>query len=158
MGTLSTLKVFEYIEDLDCFIVNQKYTEISGELGLTEWHPAVWIGRLFSLDNDYGEHWFDNWDLREQLESKAERRGIPYEELMILDPNRFKNDVDGPCHPPEIRKMFWIDVLKSLELSFDLIFAEARLFNLRCQKFHPDDCIPDLEARIKRIRTDYGLD
>lgn len=110
------------------------------------------------LDNDYGEHWFDNWDLREQLETKAEKLGIPYEELMILDPSRFKNEVDGPRHPPEIRKMFWTDVLKSLELSFELIFAEARLLNIQAQKSSLDNYIPDLEARIERIRTEYGLE
>lgn len=154
----STLKIFEYVEDLDCFIVHRKYAEIAGELGLTEWNPVVWIGRLFMLDNDYGEHWFDNWDLREQLETKAEKLDIPYEELMILDPSRFKNEVDGPCHPSEIRKMFWTDVLKSLELSFELIFAEARLLNTQAQKSSLDNYIPDLEARIERIRTKYGLE
>jgi hypothetical protein len=25
---------------------------------------VVWIARLSILDNDSGEHWFDNWELR----------------------------------------------------------------------------------------------
>jgi len=37
---------------------------------------VVWIGRFFSMDNDFGEHWFDNWDLRKPLEAKAEELGV----------------------------------------------------------------------------------
>src|SRR5437588_158683 len=110
-----SVRIFHYIADLDCFVVSEDYKRLADILGLSEWHPTVWIGRLFLLDNDYGEHWFDNWELRELLEPEAEKRGIPSEELMIIDPDRLKNGVDGPCHPPEIRKRFWTDVLQSLE-------------------------------------------
>jgi hypothetical protein len=73
----ASLKIFEYIESLDCFVVSTKYHQIADNLGLSEWSPVVWIGRLFLLDNDFGEHWFDNWDLREQLQPEAEKLVSP---------------------------------------------------------------------------------
>ena len=57
--------IFRYLDNLlDAFDVSEMYRDIADTLGLTEWTPVVWIGRLFALDNDYGEHWFDNWELR----------------------------------------------------------------------------------------------
>jgi hypothetical protein len=91
-----TLKVFDYIADLDCFVVNGQYRQIADELGLSEWNPVVWIGR------------------------------------------------------------FWTDVLKSLELSYDLLFEEARRFNAGRLEYLPDDYIEDLEERIKRIWEGRG--
>ena len=92
------VRIFRYLEEVDAFVITDEYRRIADSLGLTEWNPVVWIGRLFILDNDFGEHWFDNWDLREQ-------RGLT-EEHLIIDPDRFKNDVDGPCNTPEFRKRF----------------------------------------------------
>jgi hypothetical protein len=114
---MATVHVFKYIEQLDAFVVTDKYRHLADRLGLTEWNPVVWIGRLFTLDNDYGEHWFDNWDEREALAGDAQKFGIASDELMILVPDRLKNDNDGPCHAPAFRKQFWTDVLSSLELS-----------------------------------------
>lgn len=163
------LKVFKYIEELDCFVVTDEYKEIADYLGLTEWNPVVWIGRLFILDNDYGEHWFDNWDLRKQKESEAQALGIDDIDLMIINPDRFKNDKDGPCHSPEIRKKFWTDVLKSLELSYDLLFDEARLVEKEKRELieRAEDSndrnlksltealspIENLEERIKKLKS-----
>jgi hypothetical protein len=48
------------------------------------------------MDNDFGEHWFDNWYLRKPLEAMAEELELDTTELLILDPDRFKNDHDGP--------------------------------------------------------------
>lgn len=148
----TTLKIFDYLPDLDCFVINPHYRTIADELGLTEWHAAVWIGRLFTLDNDYGEHWFDNWDLREQLETRAQERGLDSSELLIIDPKRFENGDDGPCHTPEFRKRFWTDVLNSLELDVELLFDEARAQNEETLKYLPDEFIVDLETRIEQIR------
>jgi len=50
------IKIFDYIPELDCFKINPIYKEIADELGLSEWTEVVWIGRLFCMDNDYGEH------------------------------------------------------------------------------------------------------
>jgi hypothetical protein len=119
---------------------------------------VVWIGRLFTLDNDYGEHWFDNWDEREALEDKAHKLGIASDQVMIIVPDRFKNDYDGPCHTPAFRKQFWTDVLKSLELSYDTLFEEARLNNATIKAYLPDEYIVDLEARIAAIQTRVGDD
>ena len=146
-----TLRIFEYIDVIDCFVVTDEYRKIADYLGLTEWNPVVWIGRLFTLDNDYGEHWFDNWELREEKKIEAERLGIEYNNLYIIDPDRFKNDDDGPCHSAGIRKEFWTDVLKSLELSYDLLFEEASLFNTENKKIFPEEFIEDLEDRIEEI-------
>ena len=151
---MKSIKVFKYIEELDCFIVTDRYREIADYLGLSEWNPVVWIGRLFILDNDYGEHWFDNWQLREVKEPDALRLDIPYDELMIIDPDRFKNDRDGPCHSREIRKIFWTDVLKSLELSYELLFEEARAMNERIKEILPDEYKVDLEGRKARQRAE----
>ena len=69
---------------------------------------------------------------------------------------------DGPCHTPEFRKRFWTDMLKSLELSCDLICDEARRFNERRRELleevsgdPQDGFIPDLEERIDRLRVKY---
>jgi hypothetical protein len=65
---MQTVRVFKYIDQLDAFVVTDEYRHLAEQLGLSEWNPVVWIGRLFTLDNDYGEHGFDNWDEREALE------------------------------------------------------------------------------------------
>ena len=74
---------------------------------------------------------------------------------MIVVPFRFSDGRDGPCHAPEMRKRFWTDVLKSLELSLDLLFDEARRMNEVRRAFPvlADDLIGDLEERIARVRA-----
>ena len=145
------VKIFSYLVELDCFIVDPDYKKIADYLGLTEWNEVVWIGRFFTLDNDYGEHWFDNWDLRKPLEEKAKDSGLDSTELFILDPDRFKNDYDGPCHSPEERVLFWKDVLMSLHLTNETLFREARKVNEERRRFDSQDYIPDLEERIKQL-------
>jgi hypothetical protein len=158
------IKIFDYIEKLDAFVPTRQFKEISDYLGLTEWHCAEWIGRLFYLDNDYGEHWFDNWDLRDKIKDEAESYGFEYDKLLIIDPERFKNGKDGPCNKSNIRKVFWTDVLDSLTLSLDLIIEKARLRNDENKKMSdkfPDDedyknnYISNLDERIYEIRSKY---
>src|SRR2546426_498373 len=155
---MPTVQVFTYIEQLDAFVVTDAYRHLAEQLGLIEWHPVVWIGRLFTLDNDYGEHWFDNWDARATLEDQAQQLGIASEQVMIIVPDRFKNDADGPCHPPAFRKQFWTDVLTSLHLSYDTLFEQARQDNAFAKDRLPDAYIEDLEERIATIRTSVGKD
>lgn len=150
---MPTVKVFRYIEQLDAFLVTEEFSQLTEQLGLMEWSPVVWIGRLFIMDNDFGEHWFDNWNQREAIEEKANALGIDPNDLLIIDPDRMMNGQDGPCNPPELRKAFWTDVLKSLELSYDLLFDKARLQNDRIKEILPDDYIADLEERIERIKA-----
>ena len=156
---MKALRVFEYIEPLDAFRVTSEFQAISTDLGLTEWNPVVWIGRLFTMDNDVGEHWLDNWDERDVAEKRAEELGIRCNswELMIVVPERFADGRDGPCHSPEIRKRFWTDVLKSFEISFDLIFDVARSVNERERTRPPGDSEfrPDLEERIAKWMERY---
>jgi hypothetical protein len=153
---MRTVRVFQYIDRLDAFVVTDEYRYLADQLGLMEWHPVVWIGRLFALDNDYGEHWFDNWEERAALEDDAQKLGIASDQLMIVVPDRFKNDADGPCHTPAFRKQFWTDVLKSLALSYDTLFEEARQNNTIIKEYLPDEYIEDLEARIVAIQTRVG--
>jgi hypothetical protein len=132
-------------------VVDPKYKLISDGLGLTEWNEVVWIGRYFMLDNDYGEHWFDNWEQRDAIENKATQLGVDYDDLLILDPDRLKNDSDGPCHTSEERALFWKDVLISLSLSYDTLVREARRVNEARKQNNPDEYITDLEERISSI-------
>ena len=153
------IKIFRYIEELDGFDVTDEYREIAEDLGLAEWTPVVWIGRLFTMDNDLGEHWFDNWDLRDEKRPDAGRLCFDADQLLFIDPERFQDGRDGPCHSSGFRKRFWTDVLKSLELDQELLFDEAREFNKVTKKLmeeYPGDCdyredfIPDLEDRIEK--------
>ena len=150
---MPTVRVFKYLDQLDAFVVTDEYRHLADQLGLREWNPVVWIGRLFTLDNDYGEHWFDNWEERAALESDAQKLGIASDQLMIIVPDKFKNDDDGPCHSPAFRKQFWTDVLKSLELSYDTLFEQARQCNVFAKEHLLDEFIEDLEERIAIIRT-----
>lgn len=150
---MSGVRVFRYIEPVDAFLVTDEYRSLAEQLGLAEWHPTVWIGRLFTLDNDYGEHWFDNWEEREARSGRAAELGIDPDDLLIIVPERLAGGDDGPCHPPELRKRFWTDVLKSLELSYETLFEEARLQNAKDKKVASDVYINDLEERIRQIQA-----
>lgn len=146
------IKVFDYIRELDCFAVREEFRDLVERLGIAEWTPVVWICRLFALDNDFGEHMFDNWDEREEIAERAKSLGYEEDDLLILNPDRFTDHdpyclkcrkrarkaicpdckeelhvgIDGPCHSDEQRKLFWTDVLQCLELDLETIFNEAR--------------------------------
>lgn len=139
------IKIFTYNEELDAFSITDAYCEIAAELGLQEWNPVVWMGRLFAMDNDYGEHWQDDFDLRE---AKA---GEDYDKWFIVDPVRFKDGKDGPCHSDEIRKRFWTEVLKCLELPFDFLADLAREQEKRYNDLGSHGI--DLEDRIGVVRA-----
>ena len=147
------VRVFAYLTELDAFMVTREYRDVATLLGLAEWNPVVWIGRLFCMDNDFGEHWFDNWDLRAQRADSCATLGIDESELLIVDPDRFSDGRDGPCHDIGQRKRFWTDVLRSLELSFDLLFEEARLMNKTAKS---EVVITDLEDRILALASTQG--
>lgn len=159
---MQRVRVFRYIPEVDAFDVTPEYRQLAELLGLSEWNDVVWIGRLFRMDNDIGEHWFDNWDDREKRQPLAERNGLDANTLFIINPNNFADGADGPCHTPEIRGRFWHDVLSSLELSVDLLFDKARELHRELERrsaIEPDlreDYIPDLETRIAGWRRDHG--
>ncbi|MFC0518993.1 hypothetical protein ACFFGT_32565 [Mucilaginibacter angelicae] len=153
------IKIFKYLDELNCFMVDNDYKRIADQLGLTEWNEVVWIGRFFILDNDYGEHWFDNWPERELIEDKAKIMGYDSTELFVIDHERFKDNRDGPCHSPDERVRFWTDVLKSLHLSYETLFAEARKQNREREKLKIDSgYIPNLEERIAQIAETASYD
>jgi hypothetical protein len=152
------IKVFNYIPEVDAFLPTPEFSEIARKLGLCEWTDVVFICRLFALDNDYGEHIFDNWDEREERESKCQSLGIESSQLLVVDPERFQNGWDGPCHSKKIRKLFWTDVLKSLTLSLEFLFEEAR----RTTQKHKKNARPfgnltpeQLELNIQEVREKY---
>jgi hypothetical protein len=153
---MAPIRVFRYVEELDAFLVTEEFSSLADRLNLTEWHPVVWIGRLFTLDEDYGEHWFDNWDEREKREQKAKSLGIDDYDLMVVVPGKFAGGSDGPCHSDEIRKAFWTDTLKSLELSYDLIFQVARYWNGWHKEHFQEDYIEDLEERIAQVEAELN--
>jgi hypothetical protein len=153
---MATVRVFEYVPELDAFRIADEYQRLADYLGLTEWHAAVWIGRLFMLDGDYGEHWFDNWDARAAIAVRAEALGIDPYDLMFVEPEWFFGGRDGPCHPPELRKRFWTDVLQSLELSYELLFDVARQMNAETKEVVPEEYIEDLEERIRQVQASLG--
>lgn len=120
------IKIFRHLPELDAFVLTDEYQRIAEHLGLDGWERYAWIGRLFTMDNDFGEHWFDNWELRGQKADEAEKMGFDEGELLIVDAARFSDGKDGPCHTDAFRKKFWTEVLLNLELSLDLIVTEAR--------------------------------
>jgi hypothetical protein len=93
------MKVFDYISELDAFVVNKQFDEVCDKLNISEWSSVVWLGRFFARDNDFGEHWFDNWDEREVVEAKAKELGLDYkyDELLIVVPERFKDERGEYC-------------------------------------------------------------
>lgn len=147
------VKVFKYIEELDAFVVDPEYRIIARQLGLMEWSEVVWIGRYFLMDNDLGEHWFDNWELRERVAEKIDSLGLDEQEVFLIDPDRFQDGRDGPCHSDEDRKSFWKDVLISLQLSMDTLIREARTQNEARRLNDLEEYIPDLEERITHLLT-----
>jgi hypothetical protein len=155
---MRTVRVLQYIAQLDAFLVTDEYRALAHRLGLAEWNPMVWLGRLFTLDNDYGKHWFDNGEEREAVAARATVLGIDTADLMIINPERFKNDADGPCHPPELRKKFWTDVLTSLKLSDALLFAATRFWDTSIHEIIPDEYIPELEERIAALEAHGASD
>lgn len=54
-------------------------------------------------------------------------------------------------HDAVQRKRFWTDVLRSLELSYETLFDEARKVNTRIKDVVPEEYLPDLEDRIEKI-------
>lgn len=42
----------------------------------------IWIGYYFSMDNDVGEHWFKDWELRKHAKTKLD--------ALVLDETSFK--------------------------------------------------------------------
>lgn len=149
------IKVFKYIPELDGFDVTPEFKSIANELGITEWNEVVWIGRYFTMDNDVGEHWFDNWNERSEAEEKAKSMGLFSELLFFIDPDRFKDDRDGPCHSREERKRFWRDVCMSLHLSLETIFAEARKINAKMRRIG-ESYVENIEEKITRIKNQYN--
>lgn len=183
------IKVFNYIENLDCFLVTKEFADICNKLYLSEWNPVVWIGRYLMMDNDYGEHIFDNWDERETLAKRAKEKGynLTKETLVkwgdqtldenaeiacLVIPDRFvepfkrclncKKDFDflpcskckklinvkpdGPCHSSELRKRFWTDLFKSLHISYETLFEQAK-FNA---KTYPENKQSEILSKIKQ--------
>ncbi|MFN0035117.1 MAG: hypothetical protein ACKVUS_08625 [Saprospiraceae bacterium] len=152
---MKKVKIFKHLKELDAFVLTEEYKRIAEHLGLDGWERYAWIGRLFTMDNDFGEHWFDNWELREQMADEAEKLGFDEDELLIVDASRFADTKDGPCHTDTFRKRFWMEVLQNLELSPDLIIEEARA-NFQSAKELGISDFKDFEARVQTLNGKNG--
>lgn len=145
------MRIFRYHPEVCAFELTPEYAALAEVLDFAGWESFAWIGRLFSLDNDVGEHWFDNWELRAQRAELAARHGLDADTLLIVDPRRMSDGRDGPCNTDEFRARFWTDVLSSLDLSEELIIDKAR-------EYHRGHCEPSqltaLEARIAAWQQD----
>ena len=107
--------------------------------------------------NDYGEHWFDHWEDRDELEEAALKLGIESYDLMIVKAETLSTEWDGSCHSREIRKMFWTQVLKSLKLDMQFLIALACEENQKVVE-RPDCYLPDLEQRIERLCQKFNIE
>ncbi|MEL7121854.1 MAG: UPF0158 family protein, partial [Bacteroidota bacterium] len=152
------IKILDYIEMGDFFVESKEYKSIADRLGITEWNSVVWIGRLFCMDNDYGEHWFDNWEERELKREVANKLGYDYEEILVISPRRFKDGKDGPCNTDSFRKRFWTDVLKNLKINLSIIIAKALEKNEKWKEIEFKEYDTDLGSKIKIILNDYGIE
>ncbi len=155
---LPDIQIFDFIEEGDFFVEHPDYKRVAEELGLGEWNNVVWIGRLFALDNDYGEHWFDNWELVEEKEELIKK--LDYEEsaIFMLNPERFKDGKDGPCNTDAFRRQFWTDVLRNLKLNLSTLIEKARQINEknRASGFSREGYLEDFEDRVTNILEIYA--
>lgn len=170
------MKILHYYPELDAFHCTTEFTWIAETLGIAEWTPVVWLGRLLARDQDFGEHWADRWPEREALQDKYKTfEFLPDEDwstLLIVVPDAFTQKekwcwscqkefqrlpcpncgkevhvgTDGPCHTDEAKKLFWTDLLKSLDVSLETLFAIARSTTQK---------LPDLEERIEKVKAKY---
>lgn len=155
---LPDIQIFTYISEGDYFVEHEDYQDIAPDLGLVEWNAMVWIGRLFSLDNDFGEHWMDNFELIEQKQAtlKETKRQLPMQPIYVIDPDRMKDGKDGPCHQAEFRKQFWTDVLRNLKINLGTLIDKARQVNKTEGKNPEDNPLPNLERNIIEIVKRYA--
>jgi catechol 2,3-dioxygenase-like lactoylglutathione lyase family enzyme len=151
------MRIFRYLPEVDAFQLTPDYTALVEALHIGDWEAFAWLGRLFSLDNDVGEHWFDNWDLREQRAESAARHGLDTNTLLVVNPRRMADGRDGPCNTDEFRGRFWREVLMSLDLSEALIIAKARDFHSRLSDPSAvDEVLAELEERVAAWRARRG--
>lgn len=148
------IRIFVYNADKKAYFFTQQYREIATTLGLVEWHPGVWIGRLFAMDNDFGEHWLDNVEDEDAMDAGGYRL-VP--DCFFFGRAGEKND--EPMHGPEIRARFWHDVLCRLELSLETIIAVAIRYNdeIAASSFSVY-WIPNMGERIIAVRERHGHD
>lgn len=138
------MRVFVFHPRLQAFTYSPPYEELTTLLEL-DWESRAWIGRLFSMDNDVGEHWLDNDDFVDSVREEAESMGLDPDRLVLMriDPSRMVDGRDGPCHTPELRLRFWNEVLASLDLSPEIIHDYAK-------SFHGKYSSPEEWAEIER--------
>jgi hypothetical protein len=139
-----SLKLFLHHADVGAFTYRPEYVELCEVLEYG-WECRAWLGRLFSMDNDVGEHWMDNESLVEARADLAVRAGLDPDLLMLPDPERMADGRDGPCNTTEFRMRFWTEVVACLVLSDQLIIDGARAFHGRCSSAEK---VAALEQRI----------
>lgn len=151
------IQILEYIETGDFFIITKEYDKLAKRLGLSQWNSLTWIGRLISLDNDYGEHLFDNWTQKKQKSEIAKSLGYDSNELIIIVPKKFQNGYDGPCNTDEFRKTFWTDVFRSLKINLSTIIQKAQQINDDRKISFTEEFDEHLELEIHQILIEYSI-
>jgi hypothetical protein len=140
------MKVFVFHPQLQAFTYSPEYKNLAILLELG-WEARAWMGRLFAMDNDFGEHWLDSDEFVEDIRDAAEALGLDPDVvvLMRVDPRRMVDGSDGPCNSDEFRQRFWNEVMASLDLSPELVYQMARDFHGRCSS--PEKC-DEIERRF----------
>jgi len=141
------IKIFNYISELDCFLINPDYKKITEKLNLSE---VAWIGRHFLLESSASENWMSK-NADEKLAKKAVKLGLKTKELLVISAELFEREKDASFNNILERKGFWTDVLSSLELSADTIFNEAIRVNSQRRK-KDEKYLQDIEQRVEEIR------
>jgi hypothetical protein len=133
-----TVKVFHYVDALDCFVLDELYAQIAGKLGFAGRPAGEWIGRYLAPGNLSDGNLFGSPSAA--LQEKAGQLGLANDELFVIDAGEFD------------RKKFLADVLRSLELSLEMIYSEAVKAN---SNRDPDDkCfVADLEPRFAELKS-----
>jgi hypothetical protein len=84
--------------------------------------------------------------------------GFEEESVYMLDPSRFQNGKDGPCHSNEFRKQFWTDVLKNLKLNLWTLIEKGRQINekKRHSELLREEYDPNYEEKIQNLIKVYA--
>ena len=130
---MKRIHIFRYLPEVNAFDVTPEYAELAELVGLVGGIPSCGSGgssasttMLASTGSTTGIC-AKSVRLTRTSWARCERSAHPR-------PAPLTDGTDGPCNAPDIRLRFWRDVLTSLELTTDLLFAKARDNNNRIQE------------------------
>lgn len=78
---------------------------------------------------------------------------------LVINGDKFKDDLDGPCHSRAVRDIFWTEVIKNMDLSKEVIFEKVRDLNSKNKQYnriYPRGSqlptVNNLEAKIEKLK------